>query len=94
MARLIDADALKERFDECPYNWTDSPEEIQAVLDWDITMDNIDATPTVDAIPVEWLKHRLTMALKNGCDAPEQAIRYVLWLWEQQKDGEQEAQDG
>jgi hypothetical protein len=45
----------------------------------------------VDAIPVEWMKHRLTMALKNGSDAPEQAIRYVLWLWEQQKDGEQEA---
>lgn len=50
--------------------------------------------PTIDAIPVEWLKHRLIMALKNGSDAPEQAIRYVLWLWEQQKDGEQEVQDG
>jgi hypothetical protein len=47
--------------------------------------------PTIDAIPVKWMKHRLTMALKNGSDAPEQAIRYVLWLWEQQKDGEQEA---
>ena len=51
----------------------------------------VKCAPTIDAIPVEWLRHRLTMAQKNGSAHPEQAIRYVLWLWEQQKDGEQEA---
>lgn len=56
--RLIDADALKERFGESPYNWTDSPEEIQAELDWDITMNNIDEESTVDAIPIWWLNER------------------------------------
>jgi hypothetical protein len=48
----------------------------------------------VDAIPVDWLRHRLTMTQKHGSAHPEQAIRYVLWLWEQQKDREQGAQDG
>lgn len=56
--RFVDADALKERFGERPYNWTDSPEEIQEVLDWDIAMSNIDEAPTIDAIPIEWLSER------------------------------------
>lgn len=55
--RLIDADALIEQFDECPYNWTDSPEEIQAVLDWEIAINNINKAPTIPAIPVEWLRN-------------------------------------
>lgn len=65
MARMIDADALKERFDE-PYNWTDSPEEIQAVLDWDITMHNIDEAPTIPAIPVEWLKEHVDGDIRDS----------------------------
>lgn len=55
--RLIDADALIEQFDECPDNWTDSPEEIQAVLDWKSAVNNINKAPTIPAITVEWLRN-------------------------------------
>lgn len=57
---------------------------------YNIVKEAVQMETAVDAIPVEWLKHRLTMAQKHGSAHPEQAIRYVLWLWEQQKDGEQE----
>lgn len=68
---------------DAPCRACDIGDTIEYFLDEDIAH-------TVDAIPVEWLKHRLMMAQKNGSAHPEQAIRYVLWLWEQQKDGEQE----
>ncbi|MBR6030177.1 MAG: hypothetical protein IKP40_13925 [Clostridia bacterium] len=45
--RLIDADALKEIIGECPENWTDSPEEIEAFNMWHRIMDDIDSVPTI-----------------------------------------------
>ncbi len=45
--RLIDADTLKEIIGECPENWTDSPEEVEAFNMWHRIMDDIDSTPTV-----------------------------------------------
>ena len=47
--RLIDADKLKEEIGECPENWLDSPEEMQAVDDWNGCMNVIDCAPTIDA---------------------------------------------
>ena len=46
--RPIDADILKEIIGECPENWTNSPEEIEAFDMWHRIMDDIDSTPTVN----------------------------------------------
>lgn len=83
--RLVDADALKERFGECPYNWTDSPEEIQAELDWDIAMENINEAPTIDAIPVDYLKWRIMNAKNNGIVEAADAFEFVLKCWKEQE---------
>lgn len=82
--RLIDADALKEAFGERPYNWTDSPEEIQAVCDWDSAVDTIDNMPIINAIPVTWLKDKMQKP-QTTCANP---FGFVLaeWLEEQEED--------
>ncbi len=49
--RLIDADKLKEEIGECPENWLDTPEEMQAVDDWKNVMELIDAAPTIAVTP-------------------------------------------
>lgn len=64
--RPIDADALKDAFGERPYNWTDSPEEIQEVCDWENAIDTIDNMLTVDAIPMAWLKTQISEALDDN----------------------------
>ena len=46
--RPIDADVLKEIIGECPENWTNSPEEIEAFNMWHRIMDDIDSTPTIN----------------------------------------------
>ena len=79
--RLIDADALIEQFDERPYNWTDSPEEIQAVLDWEIAIDNINKAPTVNAITVEWLEEQADYARSEWDYDTCEGIRIVLKAW-------------
>ena len=48
--------AALEALGECPYNWNDWPEEIQAVYDWESHKEAIENAPTIDAIPVEWLR--------------------------------------
>lgn len=45
--RLIDADALKEALGECPENWTDTAEEVQAENGWRAFMRIIDSMPTI-----------------------------------------------
>ena len=83
MVRLIDADALKEAFGECPYNWTDSPEEIQAVCDWDSAVDTIDNAPTIEAIPIDWLKQKAI-----GFDDPFNCFMRVMFAWfKEQREG-------
>ena len=90
--RLIDADALKRQIQEAYCAECDDYNGIRCrACSIDDALIQVDAAPTIDAIPVEWPRHRLMMAQKNGSAHPEQAIQYVLWLWEQQKDGEQEA---
>lgn len=55
--RLIDADKLKEEIGECPENWLDSPEEMQAVDDWKGIMELIDAAPTVKERTGTWSRY-------------------------------------
>lgn len=60
--RLIDADTLKEIIGECPENWTNSPEEIEAFDMWHRIMDDIDSTPTVN----NWVSVKDRMPEKSG----------------------------
>ena len=49
--RLIDANALKKKLYK-PFNWNNSPEEIQEQSDFNYFDVMIDAAPTIDAVPV------------------------------------------
>jgi len=67
MSRLIDADALL----------ANQPEGCYRTSDW------INAAPTIDAIPVEWLRDKME---ENGRYAePYFAFAYVLHEWQQTK---------
>ena len=63
--RLIDVDILKEIIGECPENWTNSPEEIEAFDMWHRIMDDIDSTPTAN----DWVsvKNRLLRDQDSVC---------------------------
>lgn len=53
MDDLISREAALEVLGECPENWTDSPEEIEAVNSWCFAADVINSVPTVPAVPLE-----------------------------------------
>lgn len=76
MARLIDADALMR---------THESEVATIRKDW--TIDDlttaIETAPTIDAIPVEWLRNHRELPL------PRQNIYSIIYMWQK----EQEAQD-
>ena len=57
---LISRAAAIDALGECPYNWNDWPEEIQAVNDWQDAIESIKNVPAVDAVPVvhgRWEEH-------------------------------------
>lgn len=71
--RLIDADALEKRFEAKIDEWRGSgPLPTMECLMWIAAKDIIDDTPTVNAIPMEWIcaKDRL----------PEKRGRYLVML--------------
>lgn len=49
---LISRAAALEALGECPYNWNDWPEEIQAVYDWESHKEAIERIPAVNAVPI------------------------------------------
>lgn len=68
---LISRDAAIESLGECPYNWNDWPEEIQAVDDWESHKKALEDLPAVDAAPVRygwWISHP-TEPLWDVCSA-------------------------
>lgn len=56
---LISRKAALEELGECPENWTDSPEEIEAVNSWCFAADVINSVPTVPAVPLEMISTKL-----------------------------------
>ena len=72
MARLIDADALKHEIVGA----------IPLMLSIRIPIeDEIDAAPTVDAIPMEWLNNKM-LDLQNRDKALSKAAWLVLYEWQ------------
>lgn len=72
--RLIDADALQqERMDIDGFTA--------------VTERDIDAAPTIDAIPVEWLEKQADYARSEWDFDTCEAIRIVLKAWEKEQRG-------
>ena len=74
--RLIDADALKEMI-----HYTDDFYETPYV-EWE----DIVLAPTVDAVPVEWIKNYIKRTEDNGNTFS--AVQYEMMLWDYIADGE------
>ena len=74
MARLIGADELKTAFPPGEYVRTEC---VRAT---------IDAAPTVQAIPVEWIEWRIAHAEREGFGATVSMLRTVRDWWNDQRD--------
>jgi len=55
MFSQISREAAIEALGERPANWTNSPEEVQAVNDWDSAVRAIQSAPSVPAVPLDKL---------------------------------------
>lgn len=59
MDDLISRKAALDALGECPDNWEDSPEEVEAVNSWLYAMNAIGSVPSIPAVPLdrlcEWL---------------------------------------
>ena len=78
--RLVDADALRAQFRE-----PDDYLKTEGVL-WHITgiWAAIDATPTIEAIPVEWLRNLCAIAKMETDD--EMFIDWLIQTWEKEQE--------
>lgn len=77
--RPIDADALKDNM----FHYT-APEMV-----WDRgdIEHKINEMPTIDAIPVEWLKKKRKEALQEGMRPDEvDAVEMVIWMWQKEQE--------
>ena len=77
--RPIDGDAALTALGECPYNWNDEPEEIQAVADWRSTRKMLRELPTLDVVPVDWLDKLMV----DGTPEESKAAWRVLKAWKE-----------
>lgn len=83
MARLIDADALVEK--QASIAKTFARSDAQKSLMGRVMYNTMNA-PTIDAIPVEWLRMRGKMYKPQiNCDNP---FGYVLAEWLDEQEGE------
>ena len=77
--RLIDADALKKEVEFLQDNtW---PEDLSARMPR-----IIEEAETIPAIPVEWLHKKREQMIDAAQNTPEQAIAYVLWMWQKEQE--------
>lgn len=82
MARLIDADRLYDKV-EARYRQS-SGEEHRTERS---LLDAICDSPTIYAIPVEWLKSKRKEALHEGMRPDEvEAVEMVLWMWQKEQE--------
>ena len=88
MLRLIDADALKEQVESHVVSMSvclSMGEHYGKVTMREDCLTDIDNAPTVDAIPVEWLKWRVMNAKYNGIKEAADAFDFVLKCWKEQE---------
>lgn len=81
--KLIDANALKDRIDKCMALSGIGLEPVMAVRDIKAL---ILAMPTIDAIPVKWLKEQADYARFEWDYDTCEGIRIVLKAWEKEQE--------
>jgi len=71
--RLIDANALKDAHIECPDNisFFDFGEIVERFLQ------TVDEQPTVDAVPVEWIKEKIESLKAQGNEFASLSARII-----------------
>lgn len=77
---LISRAAAIESLGECPYNWNDWPEEIQAVDDWESHKKALEDLPAVDAAPVvhaRWIDYKD----EHQCSACKEITGVDAYVW-------------
>lgn len=89
--RRIDADALKEHFadmqkyEKCACNFEDGRGEPST--NWYCVEDAVDNAPTVEAIPVGWLR---SVQKDSTCDAAimpfHEAIGWIIEMWKNEQE--------
>ena len=84
--RLVDADALPSALFQ---KHVHDEEELEPMLYFEDAVKVIENAPTIDAIPVEWLKARKTKYYEDWGLVPV-SVEEALTMWQK----EQEAQDG
>jgi len=70
---MISRKAAIEALGERPDNWTDTPEEVQAVNDWDSAVYAIKSVPSVPAVPLDKLCEWLA---KNSMNIPCESCQH------------------
>lgn len=83
MERLIDAGALVERIHEiCQFDWNKKAAPISWVHAYESFEEDLDAAPTVDAIPVAWLQEKI----RSEYESDSKAALRVLRMWEKDQE--------
>ena len=87
--RIIDADALKEQVESHVVSMSvclSMDEHYGKVTMREDCLQDIDAAPTVPAIPVEWIEWRIAHAEREGFGATVSMLRTVRDWWNDQRD--------
>ena len=88
MSRLIDADKVQLKlYEECQNirHFYKNREKKQIFADGiDFAWVMLDNTPTVKAIPIEWLYQKRTLYLENKCYMSLMVINEILNWWEKE----------
>lgn len=85
MPRLIDADALRlMKVEEC------AGHSIEYAMGWKACIEYINAAPTIDAIPVEWLKAQIRPYTGDVSDIGKTAtngtIKRIIRKWQKEQE--------
>lgn len=86
--RIIDADALERQIQEAYCAECDDYNGIRCrACSNDDALFQVDAAPTIAAIPVEWLESKRKEALHEGMRPDEvEAVEMVLWMWQKEQE--------
>ena len=79
MGKLIDADAMYKRY--CV-----DKKGLDGIYDATDLTDMLASMPTIDAIPVEWLRERKHWAAIDGDYWAENIISYLLDAWQKEQE--------
>ena len=96
MSRYIDADALKSTMLNTPVKAVDG---VDFDAEWFTRIANtavqfadmVENAPTVDAVPVEWIKNYIKRTEDNGNTFA--AVQYEMMLWDYLADGERRSDE-